>query len=64
MADRFLERVAQVSGDTARALKEISKLLEEMGLEAQAKLCERIAEEHRQIVYDCLVDTQPIETER
>lgn len=64
MVDRFIDRVAELAGRTARVLDEIARECDEVGLSAQAAVLRRVADEHRKIALDCLVETQPIEVRR
>lgn len=64
MTDRFTDRVAELSGQTTRTLKQIANECAESGLVAQASTLRSIAELHAKIALDCLVETQPIEAER
>lgn len=64
MVDRFVDRVAELSGRTTRTLKLVAEQLYEAGLDPQGRLVARIAEEHAKVALDCLVETQPIDVGR
>ena len=64
MTDRFIERVAELAGQTTRTLEQVSRVLDEAGLSSQAATLRSIARLHAQIAMDCLTETQPIEVER
>ena len=63
MVDRFIERVAELSGQTCRTLEELAKVMDESGL-PHASVLRNIAKTHAQIALDCLSETQPIEVQR
>lgn len=64
MVDRFIERVANLAGRTARVLEKVSEELEEAGLITQPSLLRVIAKANRDLAHDCLTKTQPIEIGR
>lgn len=64
MTDRFIDRVANLAGDTTRVLKQTADALEQSGLVTQANILRRVAALHEQIALDCLIETQPIEVAR
>lgn len=66
VTDRFIDRVAELAGRTARVLEQLAKTIEDgdAGFEAQVDQLRRVAEEHRKVALDCLVETQPIALRR
>lgn len=64
MVDRFVEKVAEFAGKTARTLEEIASVFDEIGLEEHGKKLREIAKQHSQLALDCLTETQPIEVQR
>ena len=56
----FLDRVADVSGDSARMLQEVANLMRRLGHYRTAIRCEELADQNRRLQFDCLVETQPI----
>jgi len=64
MVDRFVDRIAELSGRTTRTLKQVAEQLYEVGLASQGRLIARIAEEHAKVVLDCMIETQPIDIAR
>jgi len=59
--DEFTNRVANLSGETIRALDHIMKLLEEEGFVAEIAICQTFIDKHKKLAYDCAVVTQNIE---
>ncbi len=60
--EEFTNRVANLSGDTARMLESIIlPALEEEGYVTEVDLCQQFIEKHRKLAYDCAVITQNIE---
>ena len=59
VVDRFVERVAEVAGQTVRRLREHQRLLFEIGLTAEAQDLEQVIRAHEAIVFDCAEDTMP-----
>ena len=64
MADRFIDRIAELAGQTTRTLEQVATILLESGLDSQAKTLQTIARLHAQIAIDCISETQPIALER
>lgn len=64
MTDMFLDRIAELSGQSARVLDDVANGLSELGLDPYADTLRKVANEHKKIVYDCLVETQPIATRK
>jgi len=56
----LLDRVADVAGESSKMLQEMASMMQRFGYYRQAMECERLANENRKIVFDCLVETQPI----
>lgn len=57
VADRFINRVAELSGLTVRRLKEHQLALYQVGLTAEAADLERLIREHEEVAVDCMEDT-------
>ena len=64
MTDKFIDRIAELAGRTARVLDSLAVSVEEVGLAPYADTMRRVANEHRKVALDCLVETQPISTRR
>jgi len=64
MDDRFIERVANLAGRTARALEKVSAELEDAGFITQPGMLRAIAKSNRDLSRDCSTSTQPIEIGR
>lgn len=61
MTDRFIERVAELAGQTKRVLLSVAQELESAGLSGQASTLRTIADAQSQLAIDCLSTTQSIE---
>lgn len=57
MTDRFLTKVAELSGLTARQCTEAAEICDECGLTAMAHQLRQLAKLHTEIVVDCYADT-------
>lgn len=57
---KLLDRVADVAGESSQTLQEMANLMRRLGYYRQAMRCEDLARQNRQIVFDCLIETQPI----
>ncbi len=64
MVDRFIERVANLAGRTAKALEKVAAELEEAGFVTQPGILRAIAKSNRALSHDCSTTTQPIEIGR
>ena len=64
MTDPFIDRIAELTGQTKRTLEQVANDLEGAGLEAQASILRSVAKQHGQLAHDCLTITQPIEIAR
>jgi hypothetical protein len=63
MVDRFIERVADTAGRTARALRKVASEIDESYV-TQRGLLNTIAEANDKLSHDCATSTQPIDVER
>lgn len=57
---RLLDRVADVAGESSKMLQEMAHMMRRLGYYRHAMRCEQLADQNRKIVFDCLVETQPI----
>lgn len=64
MVDRFIERVASLSGRTVKVLERVSDELRQAGFVTQVELLKVISDAHRRLARACISETQPIEIER
>lgn len=61
MTDPFIDRVAELSGQTNKTLEQVAEDLEASGLPTQARTLRVMAKMHMSLAHDCLTTTQPIE---
>ena len=64
MTDQFIDRIAELAGQTTRSLDLLAAVIEESGLAAQAATLRSISRLHAKVALDCMVETQPIEISR
>jgi hypothetical protein len=64
MVDRFIEKVANLAGRTAKALDTLASELEKEGFVTQPGILRAIAKSNRSLANDCATTTQPIEIGR
>lgn len=61
MTDPFIDRVAELAGQTKKTLEQLADEIGEAGLQAQASTLRVIAKQHERLAYDCMTTTRPIE---
>lgn len=64
MTDKFRDAVSELSERTARTLDEVSEKVYEAGLLEPSNTLNSLSEQHKKMVHNCLVETQPIDAIR
>lgn len=58
--ENLLDRVADVAGESSKMLQEMASMMHRLGYYRHAIRCNELANKNREIVFDCLIETQPI----